>query len=1050
MEARVGHTTRAFYLLRTPLYNGAIDDFQLKNTMGSLRRAILILFTLIALTLPAIQPLLRGQMPLTADGTLHLYRLVALDHTLSDGTLWARYVPGLAYGYGAPMFNYYSPLSLYPMLVIHQLGMSFLESWLGGMTLYVLAAAIGAYLFGKAWSGEVGGIIAAAGYLYAPYMLYDSLWRGTTAELASLALLPYVLWSLTNLARSGHRRDWLLTVLAFALFIPMHNVITLHGAVLVGMYALFLWMIKSGAQDAAPLQRGVKLFSPLILGLALTAFFWLPALTETRYVKLDAITATNPTIDVIANLTDLGSVFALPMTAYPMQLQPPLSIALSWVQIVLAVIAIVLVFRNRAPSIVPLRSFVLLSLVLIALLVFMNTHASAVLWETLPLIRYSQFPSRLLGLASLLLAALAGIGVAQLIALIRSKSGQIAALVVSLSAVILYGFPYLYPIYLPDVNPQNIVDVQDFERDSGFITTSSFGEYLPIWNFEPPDSAKLTPHFEQSETISRLEPTQALTINSRSWGNTSGRLEIEAQAETTLTFNWFYFPGWTAALNGETLALAPTSPEGLISATVPPGSHTLEIWLANTERQSLAWLMSAFGLLAVMTGFALYRRVPSFLETPVNVDLNSARAAPRLLIAVLMIGITLFILKLGVIDRVDTPIRRENAAIEQPVNANLDNQIMLLGYDVSGAPFMPGGVMNFNLYWQLNGDEINTDYSSVVTLKDSSGIAYWQQTAYQPGGLATRHWLPGTYVQERVRLEIPLDTPPGSYSVSISLYDPVMTRSLDVINTAGNPDGFEVSIGTYELSRPMSGRPLSGEGIPFTPNLTLLEPVSMPDQAAVGQEFTFFWTWQLREIQADSIARLAWLQDGEVSAESPELPLVTGFPLDSWQPGEIWRGGHRVYVPGDLESGRYEVAVEVEGVRQVVDTMTVIAPKRVYEPPDMTFTTDAVWENGIRLLGYDIDAENRLTFHWQTDQPINRNLSVFVHLVDEQDMIAAQSAAVPANYTRPTPGWAVGEIVTDTVSVAYDDDFEVRVGWFDPLSGVRVKLVEGAEYIMLR
>lgn len=83
-----------------------------------------ISLALLAIALPAIQPLLRGQLPLSADGVLHLYRLVSLDHTLSDGTLWARYAAGMAYGYGAPFFNFYSPLSLYPMLAFHELGVS--------------------------------------------------------------------------------------------------------------------------------------------------------------------------------------------------------------------------------------------------------------------------------------------------------------------------------------------------------------------------------------------------------------------------------------------------------------------------------------------------------------------------------------------------------------------------------------------------------------------------------------------------------------------------------------------------------------------------------------------------------------------------------------------------------------------------------------------------------------------------------------------------------------------------------------------------------------
>jgi hypothetical protein len=1004
-------------------------------------RPLLIALTLTLISLPAVHPLLQGQMPLTADGTLHLYRLVALDHALSDGTLWTRYVAGMTYGYGAPMFNYYSPLSLYPMLLLHKLGLSFLQSWLWGMALYTLVAAFGAYLLGKRWSGEVGGLVTAAAYVYAPYTLYDSLWRGTVAEFASLSLLPFVLWALTNVALYGRRRDWLVAVLSFALFVPMHNVITLHGSVLIGVYTLFLW----ATQNPQPLvSNGIKLFSPLVLGLMLTAFFWLPALTETGYVKIDAITATNPTIDVVSNLTDLGDVLALPMTADPTQLQPPISISLSWTQIILALIGVVLVFSQ--PQTMNLyRVFVLFALLLIAVLVLMNTEASAFLWQNLPLIRYSQFPSRLLGLASLLLAVLAGIGAAQMLAITKSRAGAGMVAAASLSAVVIYGFPYLYPIYLPQINPQNIRDLHEFERETGFVTTSSFGEYLPVWNFEPPDADKLISRFEQTPVISRLNGDVAVVAES--WGHTWGQVEVEAARETTLTFDWFYFPGWQATRNGQPLELSPTSPEGFISATIPSGRHTLEIRLANTDRQNLAWAISAVGLGLALVGAILFKGQATSYE-------NSYM--PRsLIVTTLATAVLLFGFKIIVIDRVDTVIKRERFAngiaegVQNPVNVNFGNTITLLGYDLPQPQVETGGMVDLTLYWQLQNVDLGTDYSSVVSLLNSDGIAYVQLTNYQPGGLATRHWMPNYYVQERASLVIPPYTPPGIYSVSISLYDPIAGRSLDLINAMGNPEGVALAIEGIEVTRSEEVTPPSFENVTrFAPNLSLLPSFDLPEQATVGQEVTFFWTWHLETEQPEVAARLEWVKLGEVIGQTQPLEPVKG--LDNWQPGDTWRGAHRVYVPGDLENGTYDIAIVVGNVREVVDSMTVTAPERVYELPELEYTSDAVWQNGIKLAGYNID--NQFTLYWQTDQPIDQNLNVFVHIVNEEEIIVAQSAGVPASYTRPTTGWAVGEVIVDIVNVPVptESGLEVRVGWFDPITGERVHLSDGSDLFVLR
>ncbi|HEX2623085.1 MAG TPA: hypothetical protein VHL11_23155, partial [Phototrophicaceae bacterium] len=657
------------------------------------KRQFLLLTVLIVLIIPAVQPLLRGQLPWTADGTLHLYRLVALDHALADGTLWARYAPGMAYGYGAPFFNYYSPLSLYPMLILHKIGLSFLSAWLWGMVLYTLVAAVGAYSIGQIWGnlsgagdrdrGVIAGMVTAAAYIYAPYSLYDALWRGTVSEYAALALLPYVLWALTRLGRYGRRIDWLLTVIAFGLFIPMHNVITLHGAALIGIYAMFVWWFvhPAGEQSQGRLLRGIMIFSPLVVALLLTAFFWLPALTETSYVKLDAITQSLSEIDVTRNLTDLSSIFALPIPADPTRMQPPLPIALSWSQITLAGLAVGLVFL-RTKTGRPLQSFVVLSVILIVGLVFMNTRASAVIWETVPLIRYSQFPWRLLGLASLLLALLAGIGVMLLLERIQSQAGKIAAITVALSAVIIYGYFYLYPLYLPDVNPTSIVDAQNFERESGLVATSSFGEYLPIWNFEAPDATRLVERYARSAIISRLEMPEDVLIERQSWGNTATLLVLNAPKESVLTFDWFYFPGWQAKLDGQPVELTPSPGVGLIQVTMPTGRHELEIWLGNTDRQILAWRISAAGFVLMLVGILRIRRVAPLKSSAVISD-------SHWLLTVGVIGLMLIGVKSLLIDPGKTPLQEERfangleAGVQYLLDANFANTITLLGYDLS-------------------------------------------------------------------------------------------------------------------------------------------------------------------------------------------------------------------------------------------------------------------------------------------------------------------------------------------------------------------------------
>ena len=115
--------------------------------------------------LVAVQPFMLDRMPRTDDGLLQMYRSVALDHSLRvDNPLWPRYSSGLVYGYGAPLFNYFPPLSYFPASWLHGLGFSFVGSWLLSMVIYTLLAALGMFLLARLWTrSDLGGWMAALG-----------------------------------------------------------------------------------------------------------------------------------------------------------------------------------------------------------------------------------------------------------------------------------------------------------------------------------------------------------------------------------------------------------------------------------------------------------------------------------------------------------------------------------------------------------------------------------------------------------------------------------------------------------------------------------------------------------------------------------------------------------------------------------------------------------------------------------------------------------------------------------------------------------------------
>ncbi|HUS70168.1 MAG TPA: hypothetical protein VM075_05245, partial [Anaerolineae bacterium] len=80
---------------------------------------VLLLPSFVAITL--LQP----GLPRTADGYLHLLRVVEIDQGWRDGVFYPRWAPDMAYGYGYPIFNYNAPLLYHITEMVHLMGLGF-------------------------------------------------------------------------------------------------------------------------------------------------------------------------------------------------------------------------------------------------------------------------------------------------------------------------------------------------------------------------------------------------------------------------------------------------------------------------------------------------------------------------------------------------------------------------------------------------------------------------------------------------------------------------------------------------------------------------------------------------------------------------------------------------------------------------------------------------------------------------------------------------------------------------------------------------------------
>lgn len=180
-------------------------------------------------------------------------------------------------------------------------------------------------------------------------------------------------------------------------------------------------------------------------------------------------------------------------------------------------------------------------------------------------------------------------------------------------------------------------------------------------------------------------------------------------------------------------------------------------------------------------------------------------------------------------------------------------------------------------------------------------------------------------------------------------------------------------------------------------------------------------------------------------AALPELSIWMAVGLLAWLPEGV-RGS----------AGRLIGTVFL--IVAVVVPFAVIAPAYVGPPPlaeadlqSIPNRLDSTFDGRMRLVGWEIGADAvtpggqlPVTLYWQALAAVEFDYSVFVHLLGEHDLVAAQRDTYPGRGARPTSAWRPGEIFADRLILAipasaYAPDLaQLEVGLYDYTTGARL------------
>jgi hypothetical protein len=212
-------------------------------------------------------------------------------------------------------------------------------------------------------------------------------------------------------------------------------------------------------------------------------------------------------------------------------------------------------------------------------------------------------------------------------------------------------------------------------------------------------------------------------------------------------------------------------------------------------------------------------------------------------------------------------------------------------------------------------------------------------------------------------------------------------------------------------------------------------------------------------------------EDG-TEAKGWELPPVReDWPTTLWQRGDVWRGQHALRLPAGLESGRYRWQLQLfETARPEaripktpveLGELWIEAPERLWEPPPLGLTLQTDLGQSVRLLGADVappgvlttalqgPATLRVTLAWQARAEMETSYRIFLHLLQPDGSLLVQADGEPADWTRPTTGWAVEEVVLETRTLeipgdAVPGEYRLVTGLYDPDTGERLPQPDGS------
>jgi hypothetical protein len=418
----------------------------------------------------------------------------------------------------------------------------------------------------------------------------------------------------------------------------------------------------------------------------------------------------------------------------------------------------------------------------------------------------------------------------------------------------------------------------------------------------------------------------------------------------------------------------------------------------------------------------------------------------------------------------------------EPLAVNFADQLRLVGLAFGGSSLHPTSTTEeverkvlpsgkeawVVLQWQaINAPSAN--YKVAVYLLDGQGrlIGQVDKMLLSNHLRPTSDWTVGQMEIDYYNLPSMPATPPGEYTIWVTVYDPETMERLTVLDERTGTAASSKRVGSLQVIKPLTPpqvepmERLEPSEEQLAPDIQLLGYDLPATVVRPGQAIAAALYWQaLEDIPHDYTLSLQ-LRDseGQIFLEQLGRPADDTYPTTNWEEGEVLRDWHDLPLPADIPQGEYELFVSVlEGEELVgqasLGQIKVRARARQFTAPEIQHPMQASLGESVLFLGHDLGTDQlragepiQLILYWQALQEMQVSYTVFTHLLDADKRIWGQMDSIPQLGEAPTTGWVAKEVITDHYEIFVDTQapagtYAVEIGMYDGRTGHRLPVLD--------